>query len=90
MKDKDLAVPENITKKKRTMGTSHFENTDPDEELNEISGYCSYCNQTKPNGEMLYDHKNYSHPVCDYCLENKSEHDADMDAQDSKWGKNKV
>lgn len=70
-----------------------IENTDPDEELNEISGYCAYCKQTKPNGEMLYDHKNYSHPVCNSCLEKKSEnseHDADMDAQDIKWGKDKV
>jgi len=67
-----------------------IENTDPDDELDEESGFCGYCQEFKPVDIMNYDFENFSHPVCDYCLENKSEHDADMDAQDSKWGKNKV
>jgi len=68
-----------------------IENTDPDDELNEPSDYCTYCKELKSIDEMHYVWENYSHPVCNDCAEkNNSEHDADMDAQDIKWGKDKV
>jgi len=67
-----------------------IENTDPSDELEEPSDYCNYCKEIKPAEIMNDDFENYSHSVCDYCLENRSESDADMDAQDIKWGKHKV
>jgi len=54
-----------------------IENTDPDDELDEESGYCGYCQEFKPADIMNYDFENYSHPVCDYCLEKWSENTSD-------------
>lgn len=123
-----------------------IENTDPDDELEEASDICHYCSELKPTDIMHYDYKNYSHPVCDYCVEENSKQiyqvrqsvivksdgqigvvddvefengewtyrvsfneidfgwfgedelldkmptnfDADMDAQDEKWGEHKI
>ena len=51
------------------------ENTDPDDKLDEPSEYCSYCEQVKPIEIMRNPFENYSHPVCDYCVEVKNKMD---------------
>jgi len=49
-----------------------IENTDPDEELDPPAIHCHYCEELKPNEVMNVNFENYSHPVCDYCLEVKN------------------
>jgi len=46
-----------------------IENTDPNDELYDEDIFCNYCKELKPGDIMHTDFENYSHPVCDYCLE---------------------
>lgn len=67
-----------------------IENTDPEDELDEASSFCFYCEQLKEPEEVNEEYENYAYPVCNECIKIDPDYLADMDAQDPKWGEHKV
>ena len=63
-----------------------IENTDPDDELEEASAFCFYCEQLLEPCEVNSEYENYAYPVCKDCSNFK----ADMEAQDIDMGDAKI
>ena len=54
-----------------------IENTDPEDELEEASDFCFYCEEIKASDITHGEYENYAYAVCDYCIEQNENGDTD-------------